>query len=446
MSESDSDIGSPRHPAHALIFGSSTEQYLISEVLLSASSSDRSARAQFLAERADILFENHRFARVVHTFPYDGDLVGNMYGTSPDASKHWSTLAGHERTRRWHSEFRMSEEIFEQLFEQCERHFIVKGHRRNEAFREYSTRAKLLMTLHYLAYVPTLRDMSTKFGVPHNSLSVCILRPSLDAMYECLFVEPDTKVIKFPRTKEELDKALNEEGGKFTLPGCIGAIDGSLIPCKKPTKKQADGDTDAYYGYKGFISTLLLAVVDTFGRFIYVLAGAPGCCGDTGLFGNSSLKALINTGVLLQSSTKITIGPIVHDINPYMVGDAAFTLQPYMQVGHRPAPTEDSPKGKYNRNIINSRRTVECTFGRLKGRWQFCNSNCHQNDPEFLKVAVVVSCCLHNFLETRNAEFDDELLEHVDPEVVLPVGNAHLDSVPAGKALRELLTAWSGRQ
>ena len=88
------------------------------------------------------------------------------------------------------------------------------------------------MTLHYLAYVTTLRDMSTKFGVPHNSLTVCILRPSLDAMYQCLFIEPDTKVIKFPRTKDELDRALNEEGGAFILPGCIGAISASFFKIK----------------------------------------------------------------------------------------------------------------------------------------------------------------------------------------------------------------------
>ena len=162
-------------------------------------------------------------------------------------------------------------------------------------------------------------------------------------MYHCLFVEPETKVIHFPRTKEDLDEAWNETGGVFTLPGCIGAIDGSLIPCKKPTKAQADGDTDAYYGYKGYMSTmdifpssswscqcpcgcgtvvkryimptLLLAVVDTFGRSIYVLAGAPRCCGDTGLFGNCSLKDLTNEGILTQSSTQITIGDNVHEIS-----------------------------------------------------------------------------------------------------------------------------------
>ena len=99
MSNSDSDIGSPRHPAHGLIFGSSSEQYLINEVSLSASSSDRSARARNLAEVADNLFNNHRFARAVPTFPCDGDLVGNVYGTSANASKHWSALDKHERAR-----------------------------------------------------------------------------------------------------------------------------------------------------------------------------------------------------------------------------------------------------------------------------------------------------------------------------------------------------------
>ena len=153
----------------------------------------------------------------------------------------------------------MSKDVFEHFFAKCEQHFELKGHRRLATSCEYSLRAPLLLTFHYLTYVPTLRDMSTKFGVPHNSLSVCILRPSLDAMYHCLFVEPQTKVIHFPRTKDELDKALNETGGAFTLASCTGAIGGSLIPCKKRTKAQGDGDTDAYYGCKGVITIGLKA-------------------------------------------------------------------------------------------------------------------------------------------------------------------------------------------
>ena len=119
------------------------------------------------------------------------------------------------------------------------------------------------------------------------------------------------------------------------LPACIGAVDGTLIPiipCKKPTKAQARGDTDAYYGYKGFISTLLLAGVDTIGRFIYVLGGAPGCCGDTRLFGNSLLKDLMSTGIFTQTIVEITLGKNVHEINLYMVGDSVFTSEVFFKI------------------------------------------------------------------------------------------------------------------
>jgi hypothetical protein len=54
-------------------------------------------------------------------------------------------------------------------------------------------------------------------------------------------------------------KGFRDECG---VPGCVGAIDGSLIPQRKPTKEQANQDTDSYYGYKGGIAmhSFLVAV------------------------------------------------------------------------------------------------------------------------------------------------------------------------------------------
>ena len=182
-------------------------------------------------------FAFHRTARCVPTFQYDGDMIGNMYGTSVNVAKHWTALEPHERRRRWHREFRMSEDIFEQLFALVEPFFTVSEHKRNADYREYSLRKKLLLALHYLAFAPTFAAMGTKFGVPANSLSVVCVRPALEAMYECMFVATLTKVIRFPKTKEAIDKALQTEGGSFVLPACLGAMDGSLIPCKKPTPK-----------------------------------------------------------------------------------------------------------------------------------------------------------------------------------------------------------------
>ena len=43
----------------------------------------------------------------------------------------------------------------------------------------YVPRKFLFLTLSFLAHCPALRDMGAKFGVPNNTLSVNILRPTL---------------------------------------------------------------------------------------------------------------------------------------------------------------------------------------------------------------------------------------------------------------------------
>ena len=449
MEDSDSDINSPTHPLHRVLFGSVEEKFLQWQILFGDEGLDNDTVRRNLEDEFNDHFNFHRNARCVPPFQYDGDMIGNMYGTSVNVAKHWTALEPHERRRRWHREFRMSEDIFEQLFALVEPFFTVSEHKRNADYREYSLRKKLLLALHYLAFAPTFAAMGTKFGVPANSLSVVCVRPALEAMYECMFVSALTKVIRFPKSKEAIDLALQTEGGSFVLLGCLGAIDGSLIPCKKPTRKSANEDTDAWYGYKGYICTLLLAVVDTRGRFLYVHAGAPGSCGDTGLFSQCGLKQVINTGILTQSHVSIAIGQVQHEVHPYIIGDSAFNLQTYMMIGHgRPPAAKPTDKGKFNRRIITSRRTVECTFGRLKGRWQFCHSNMHHGDPAFITVAVVVCCCLHNFLEDRNVEPDDDVLHNMANPLELfgpPAQHQVQDDAPAGRVVRDLLTKWAGQ-
>ena len=131
------------------------------------------------------------------------------------------------------------------------------------------------------------------------------------------------------------------------------------------------------------------------GQVLYVHAGAPGSCGGTGVFSHCGLKQVINTGIFTQSHVNITIGQEEHEVNPYIIGDSAFQLQTYIMIGHgRPSAAENIAKGEFNRRINMSRRTVECTFGRLKGCWQFCHSNMHHGDPAFITVAVAVCCCI----------------------------------------------------
>jgi hypothetical protein len=58
----------------------------------------------------------------------------------------------------------------------------------------------------------------------------------------------------------------------------------------KPTTEAANQDSDSYYGYKGFIASLLLAVCDADVLFTYINAGEPACVGDAGLFGRTCVR------------------------------------------------------------------------------------------------------------------------------------------------------------
>jgi hypothetical protein len=108
---------------------------------------------------------------------------------------------------------------------------------------------------------------------------------------------PETKNIRWPVDPADQDKVMNGFRDKCKVPGCLGAIDGSVIPMKKPTKKQANQDSDSYHGYKGGVAFLLLAVCDIKLRFTYVNAGAPGVRGTQG-----SLDAVNSMTTLRQAS------------------------------------------------------------------------------------------------------------------------------------------------
>jgi hypothetical protein len=164
------------------------------------------------------------------------------------------------------------------------------------------------------------------------------------------------------------------------LPGCVGAINGSLIPQKKPKSAAAGGGADAYYGYKGYIVSLLLPVVDSNKIFRYVHAGAPACLGDAGLFQRSAFKKSIENARFRVLDIHIRVAGQQRHINPYLVGDAAFGLTEFMQKNFAPPPDPSSAQEKFNKRLTDSRRRVEAAFGDLNGRWVVCKRNVFWND------------------------------------------------------------------
>jgi hypothetical protein len=64
--------------------------------------------------------------------------------------------------------------------------------------RTYSSKAKLLITLSFLAHCSTLRQMASKWGCPHNSIADLCLHTTTLALRLVFLGDPPTRNIRFP--------------------------------------------------------------------------------------------------------------------------------------------------------------------------------------------------------------------------------------------------------
>jgi hypothetical protein len=236
-----------------------------------------------------------RNPRSVDTFVHSGEFLDAVNSTHRDERLRWSALPSHERHRRWQDNFRMVEADFDELLQFCTP--FMREHRPRKGHRFYSSRTQLLVTLHFLAHCHTLRSVAEKFGLPHNSISQCCIHRGVAVLRHVFMVNADKKNVNRPRSSPQLLETQNAFKSKFKLPGCVGTIDGSVIPIRKPPPRLTGGDSDCYWNYHGHCAIMLLAVVNSDMLFTYVNAGAPGNLGDAGLYSASKLSKYVNDGL-----------------------------------------------------------------------------------------------------------------------------------------------------
>ena len=107
---------------------------------------------------------------------------------------------------------------------------------------------------------------------------------------------------------------------KANFPHCLGAIDGKHIRTRKP-----EHSGSLYFNYKDYYSIVLLEIVDTGYRFVYVDIGSYGKHCDSYILKNSVFWKKLNDGSLQIPDPK----PLTEsgDIVPFvLVGDEAFAL------------------------------------------------------------------------------------------------------------------------
>nr|XP_042913888.1 protein ANTAGONIST OF LIKE HETEROCHROMATIN PROTEIN 1-like [Parasteatoda tepidariorum] len=199
-----------------------------------------------------------------------------------------------------------------------------------------------------------------------------------------------------PQPSEEKFKEIEKNFSKmWNFPNCRGAIDGKHIRIVCPKNSGS-----AYYCYKDYFSTVLLALVDANYCFITVDVGSYGKEGDSTIFQRSNLNKNLQSDTITLPKPKNLPGTKI--LSPHVfVGDAAFALTSAML---KPFPESqaqtDVEKARYNYRLCRARRTSENAFGILCQYFRvfFTPIACK---IETVSKLVLASCILHNMLRQR---------------------------------------------
>ena len=165
---------------------------------------------------------------------------------------------------------------------------------------------------------------------------------------------------------------------------------------------------------KHFFSVILLALVDANYRFIYVDIGAAGRAGDSGVFGESTLKKALSSNNLNLPPPK-SIQGISQKIDYRIFGDDAFPMATNLM---KPYPHRNLERGKriFKYGLSRARGVVENAFGILPNRWRVFLTAIKVN-PDKVTDIIFAACCLHNYMVNKNkstylSAIDQENVDH----------------------------------
>lgn len=188
---------------------------------------------------------------------------------------------------------------------------------------------------------------------------------------------------------------------------CLGALDGKRVLIQKPANSGSE-----HYDYKGHFSIILMALVDSDYKFIYVDVGTNGCASDAGVWSRCSLSAALESNSLFIPSPEPL--PCSNTPSPYViVGDDAFPLKTYL-MKHYPGLDLEEEKRIFNYRLSRARRVSENAFGILVSRFLVYRQPIRTS--KCVTKVVLAPVVLHNYLriKAQNAYSPMELLDIED--------------------------------
>ena len=189
------------------------------------------------------------------------------------------------------------------------------------------------------------------------------------------------------------------------LQGCIGAIDGLLVPIKRPGHLEYER---AFYTRKNFYAMNVQAIADVRGRIIHAqVAATPGACHDSYAWRQDQL------------SKDLLDGPIaewLREHKRYLIGDDAYPLSHTMVVPWPGKHEASSAELAFNERHSSARISVECAFGMLSRKWLFLKRpfelSLERTDLSCgFHTAVTVAMKLHNLCISDESSLSTDLLD-----------------------------------
>ncbi|CAH2002123.1 unnamed protein product [Acanthoscelides obtectus] len=247
------------------------------------------------------------------------------------------------------------------------------------------------VTIRYLASGATFTDMHYYYRIGISTISKTV-RLVCNSLWNLLKDE------FLPQPTEETWQRIADNFKKSAqFPNCLGAIDGKHI---RVNRFPHSGSMNL--NYKGYFSIILMAVVDSDYKFIYVDIGAYGKDCDSSVFQQTVFFKLMMENKL-HIPPPCPLEATGKDTFPYVfVGDEAFGLSENLM---RPYAGHNLTEKKriFNYRLTRARRYVECAFGIISNKWRILHRALNvskQLSKDIVKACVV----LHNVVRIRDAD------------------------------------------
>lgn len=253
-----------------------------------------------------------------------------------------------------------------------------------------SAEIRLAVTLRFLALGDCFRSLSHQFRLGLSTTRL-IVRTTCQVIIKYL----QSRYLVTPSTEQEWIEISDNFNAKWHFPHCIGTVDGKHIRISQPFNSGT-----YFYNYKGYFSTVLLAIADADYKFIYVTVGAEGRASDGGIWQQCSFNDyLLDIANPLNIPKASELTGINKKIPFYLIGDDAFRLGPHM-MKRFPGDSLTRKQKIYNYRLSRCRRIIENTFGILTCRFRIFRTTL-EVFPDFVDDIVMACCILHNFLRVH---------------------------------------------